>query len=76
MSGKTALVVIDVQKGLFAHPYKPYRDETFLATLAELLRRARAAGTPVVSVQHDGGEGSPITPAKEDGWPIHPAIAP
>jgi len=27
-------------------------------------------------VQHDGGEGSPVAPAKEDGWPIHPAVAP
>jgi nicotinamidase-related amidase len=76
MSGKTALVVIDVQHGLFLPPYKPHKEDAFLATLAELLRRARAAGTPVVYIQHDGGDDSPIHPAKTEGWPIHPAIAP
>ncbi|MEO7020024.1 MAG: cysteine hydrolase family protein [Ktedonobacteraceae bacterium] len=68
----TALVVIDVQIGLIDEAY--HRDEV-LATISQLLERARSSGTPVMYVQHDGPKGHGLevgTPR----WHIHPAIAP
>lgn len=46
-----------------------------LASASELLTRARAAGTNIIHVVHDGGEGSPYDLAAEIGQ-IHPAVAP
>ncbi|PWJ24258.1 nicotinamidase-related amidase [Branchiibius hedensis] len=65
----SALLVIDVQNDVVADAY--HRDEV-VATIADLVTRARAAGTPVVWVQHsDDGmtEGS-------DGWQIVPELQP
>jgi nicotinamidase-related amidase len=65
-----ALLVIDVQVGIMNDV--AHADE-LLQTLAGLLTRARAAGMPVIHVQHDEpGELEPHTPV----WEIHPAIAP
>jgi nicotinamidase-related amidase len=70
----TALLIIDVQMVMFAENDPVYQGEALLAKLKSLLAKARAAGTPVIYVQHseknsDLAEGSP-------GWQIHPAIAP
>jgi nicotinamidase-related amidase len=46
-----------------------------LATISELIGKARAEGFPVIYVQHCGGKGHPL----EEGipqWKIHPAIPP
>ena len=45
----TALVVIDVQKGMFRPPLRPYRGEEVLARIRDLQDRARAERIPVVS---------------------------
>jgi nicotinamidase-related amidase len=47
----TALVVIDVQKGVVADAFE--RDAV-IANIGALVARARAGGTPVVWVQHSG----------------------
>ena len=47
----------------------------FDADRGEMVGRARAAGVPVVYVQHDGGEDGPV-PAGSPGWAIHPEVAP
>lgn len=73
MSAETALVIIDVQVGLFDDGDP--EDRAVLERIAGLLERARASGTTVVFVQHDGVAGHPLEPSC-DGWPIHPAIAP
>ncbi|MFT3715443.1 MAG: isochorismatase family protein [Gordonia sp. (in: high G+C Gram-positive bacteria)] len=46
-----------------------------LDAAADLLRRARAAGTPVIHVVHDGGPGSPYDIHTDIGA-IHPSVAP
>lgn len=46
---RTALVVIDVQKGVVADAHR--RDEV-IATIGSLVERARSVGTPVIWVQH------------------------
>src|SRR5215212_11357743 len=71
MSSNTALLVIDVQVGLVAGADPVYQGDVVLARIADLIARARAAGTPVVYVQDKdvGGVGTPE-------WQIHPAVAP
>ncbi|HEU5369360.1 MAG TPA: cysteine hydrolase family protein [Ktedonobacterales bacterium] len=73
MNSKTALVIIDVQKGLFDEAYD--EDREILGRIKSLIERAHAAGSPVVYVQHNGWAGHPLEPGAP-GSPIHPAIAP
>ena len=75
MINDTALLVIDVQKGMFAKDHLVYQAEELLATIGDLLAKARSAQVPVIYIQHNGGPGHPLEPGGA-GWPIHPAIAP
>ncbi|MDQ6669431.1 MAG: isochorismatase family protein [Chloroflexota bacterium] len=70
MKTKTALMLIDVQRGLI----EGFEDDwaEVLQTLAELVERARRAQIPVVYVQHDGGPGHPLEVGGK-GWQIHQA---
>jgi nicotinamidase-related amidase len=67
------LLVIDVQRALLEE-LPPARREELLATLVPLLERARAEGTPVVYVRHDGSPGELIPGTPE--WEIGSEIAP
>jgi nicotinamidase-related amidase len=68
----TALVVIDVQNGMFTFPERqPHDGDAFLARVHDLVARARAAKAPVLFVQHDGGSGHPLA-KPSDNWRIHP----
>ena len=71
-----ALIIIDVQKGMFANPdMQPHDGEGTVARLADVLGRARGAGVPVFFVQHNGGANSPL--AKDSpGFPFHEALTP
>ena len=75
LSPNTALVIIDVQVGIFEHGAPIYRANEMLANLGALIGRAHAAGIPVIYIQNDGGQGDPLQPG-QPGWQIHPAIAP
>ena len=46
----TALILLDLQKGAFAHQFAPYSGEAVLAKGKELARRFRVAKAPVVLV--------------------------
>jgi nicotinamidase-related amidase len=73
-----ALVIIDVQKGMWGHPdYPPFDGDGVLARIADLAAKARAAGVPVMYVQHHGID-EPNHPFKPGlpGYPFHDAIAP
>lgn len=74
MSDKPALVIIDVQHGLIDGFENDWRDT--LPVIRDLMSRARAAGTPVVVVQHCGP--TPAHPLHRDqpGWKLHPDVAP
>ena len=67
---ETALVVIDMQAILFDPP--PPEAEEVVARINGLASRARAAGVPVVWVQHETAAGHllPDTP----GWRLHPGL--
>ncbi|MFF0434496.1 isochorismatase family protein [Streptomyces sp. NPDC004327] len=69
MTHAPAVLVIDMQNALaeIAH-----RADDTVAVIAGLCARARAAGLPVITVQHHGGGLEPGTP----GWRIVPELAP
>ncbi|HQV68940.1 MAG TPA: cysteine hydrolase family protein [Thermoflexales bacterium] len=75
-ASSTAVLVIDVQRGMFNAP-EPVHDGTRLLTaIGDLIHRARAAETPVIFVQHRGHTPQhPLYPAGP-GFEVHPAIAP
>ncbi len=69
---KTALLVIDVQQGLFGKSTPIYQAETLLKNITTLVERAHQADVPVVYVQHADKtliEGS-------DVWQLHPQLQP
>jgi nicotinamidase-related amidase len=71
----TALMLVDVQQGMFDLPSPLHRGEEVVHRLAGLLERARAEGAPVVHIQHDGGPGHVLARGSA-GWPQHPLVAP
>jgi len=53
----TALLIIDVQRGLFDESPPPLERDAVVARIDALAERARAAGSAVVFVQHERAEG-------------------
>ena len=70
---KHALLVIDVQNDMFPTDYLPHDADGLLSRLSGLIGRARAAGVPVIYVQHEGTEDLILG---TEGWQVHAAIAP
>ncbi len=50
---KQALLVVDVQGGLFVQEPKPHKIDSVIENINTLARRARDAGAPVFFVQHE-----------------------
>lgn len=75
MARDLALLIIDVQAGMFSQPEQPYRGGEILEAIARLADHARAASIPVIYVRHDGGAGDPLARGTP-GWEIHSSIAP
>ncbi len=68
-----ALVIIDVQANLFDEP-RAFRIDEVAALLGRKAAEARAAGAPVIFIQHE----EPDCQWQRDtpGWQFHPALAP
>ena len=75
MKADTALLVIDVQNGMFMEADPVYDSQGLLERIGGLIDKARASGTPVIYVQHNEGEGEPLE-TNSEGWGIHPMVAP
>ncbi len=78
----TALIIIDVQNailsGLATAERQPLIDaelDAVVGRLAEVQARARAAGVPVILVQHDD-QGDHRLRRGSEGWRLRPEIAP
>lgn len=65
----TALLVIDVQRGVMATAHER---ESVVANIATLVDRARAESVPVVWVQHSSAE----LPLESEVWQIVPELTP
>jgi nicotinamidase-related amidase len=76
MVGRTALVIIDVQLGMFDGSEEPPvpGGEPLLENIRSLIDEAREAGDPVIYVQHCEAGGT--LEEGTEGWKIHPSIAP
>ncbi len=68
----TALLVIDMQVGLLDGAYD---EEGVIERIESLIEAARAAGAPVVFMQHDHVAYEPLMPGRST-WEIHPQLAP
>ncbi|MBK5535136.1 cysteine hydrolase [Pseudomonas sp. TH08] len=68
-----ALLIIDMQVGLFHGPEKPHDGERVLANIRQLIAKARQHDVPVFAVRHTGPEGSPIA-AGSPFWQLLPAL--
>jgi len=75
MPTNTALLIIDVQVGMFSLEKAIYDGDALLDRLAALIRKARQAHIPVIYVQNCGNIGDVLEPGAP-GFPIHPRIAP
>jgi aminoglycoside 6'-N-acetyltransferase len=72
-SGQVALLVIDVQQGLFQKPTPIYQAAELLQTITALVARARQRRAPVIYVQHSDQKNLlPGSPA----WQLHPQLQP
>lgn len=67
---KSALLIIDVQKGLFVPP--PAEADAVIGRINQLSERARQAGVPVIFIQHQTAHDE--LRHGSDAWQIHPDL--
>lgn len=74
---RRALIVIDVQNeyvtGKLPIAYPPI--DVSLPNIGLAMDEARAAGIPVIVVQHDSPAAAPVFATGSDGWQLHPVVA-
>jgi len=70
---RQALLVVDVQQGLFEREIPIYQAERVLANINRLIGRARKTAAPVIFIQHSN-DGTLKKNSRE--WQLHPAIQP
>jgi nicotinamidase-related amidase len=74
--GNAALLIIDMQEGLFLDRENPiYEEKRLLETIGDLIGRAHSAGVPVFFIQQWGEKGH-ILEAGTPAWQIHHEIRP
>ncbi|ALP35715.1 amidase [Paenibacillus sp. IHB B 3084] len=73
--GQNVLLIIDVQQAMFMYDEKLYREQEVVEHLQQLLTRARAAGTPVIFVQHTD-EADEDFRENSVGWAIADVVRP
>jgi len=71
--GKTALLVIDVQQGLFQKSTPIYKADELLQNINLLIESAHRANVPVIYIQHDDTRG--LIKGSPD-WQLHPRLQP
>lgn len=68
-----ALVVIDMQNGLYFAEPAAYEKERVLSNINRLIHQFRGNGDPVIFVQHTGPQGSPIEQG-QNLWQLIPEM--
>jgi nicotinamidase-related amidase len=71
---KAAVLVIDVQVGLFCTQPPPLEAAEVIARINAVAGRARAAGLPIIFVQNDGPPGGDWLVPHSAGWQLHPGL--
>lgn len=75
MKNNKALMIIDVQVGMFDPNDPVYRGEELLENIRQLIDKARSTDTTVIYVQHNEGVGEQLESGTPD-WTLHPSIRP
>lgn len=75
LADRTALVVIDMQRALVNGPIAPHDRDLVLTRIRALIAAARAAGAPIVFVQHCSAPGTPCEKGTQ-GWELVESLAP
>jgi len=75
MKRDTALLIVDVQVGMFEDFGLPYKGEEVLSAIRGLIAEARSAEVPIIYIQHCGDKGECLDPASA-GWQLHPELTP
>jgi nicotinamidase-related amidase len=76
MKKSEALIVIDVQNGMFSDPDNPvFRGDHLISVIKRLIRYFRNQKIPIIYIQHNGASGSPLEKSS-DGWKIRQEIKP
>ena len=71
---QTAVLVIDVQAGLFGSEAAAFEGEAVISRINEVTAEARKGGAPVIFIQHDGEPtGEEVVPFTE-GWKLPPDL--
>jgi nicotinamidase-related amidase len=70
---RTALLIVDVQIGLFQSEPPPFAAAEVINNINELASKARQAGALVVFFQHDGSPEDGIEPESQ-GWQLDPRL--
>lgn len=70
---KTALLIIDVQKGLCCGPWAAFDIDPIIGRINTVVAKARAAGALVIFIQHEEDEG-PLQFGTE-GWQLDERLA-
>ena len=69
---KSAVLVIDVQRGLFDEIPRPYEADEIIERINHVTSRARTSGIPVVFIQHEKEEG--LLKHGGKGWELQPGL--
>lgn len=69
-----ALLVIDVQNGMFPEGNEVFNGDQLLRNISGLITEARLANTPIFYIQHNE-DGGPLESGTK-GWEIHPELSP
>ena len=70
---KTALLIVDVQKGIFERKSPVFDSDGLISRINCLTDKAHKRSIPVVYIQH---ESSGFLKKNSDGWQIHPGLNP
>ncbi|MDM8349348.1 cysteine hydrolase family protein [Pseudomonas sp. sp1636] len=70
---RPALLIVDMQVGLFHGPERPYQGQRVLANINRLIGKARSADAPIFAARHSGPAGSPIEPGSPL-WQLLPEL--
>jgi nicotinamidase-related amidase len=76
MKKTEALLVIDVQNGMFSDPDNPvFREEQLISVIKRLIQYFRGQNIPVIYIQHNGASESPLE-KDSVGWEFRHEIKP
>ncbi|MGX1265394.1 nicotinamidase-related amidase [Rossellomorea marisflavi] len=70
---RKALLIIDVQQGMFKEGGEVHNAEALLQTITTLKAKAESMNIPVFLIQHEAPEGK-LLESGTTGWEIHPRV--